>query len=314
LLPSQDPQKRELHPPTTAATLNLAATAAQAARLYGQYDKAFAARSLAAARTAFAAALANPAILASGADASGGGTYADANVSDEFYWAAAELFLTTGEKQYADQVLASPHHTSDIFGSAAFDWGNTAVPGRIDLAMVPNALVDRDRVRASVVAGADKYLATLTAHPYGVPYAPANNMWDWGSNNLVLNNMVVMATAFDLTGKTKYRDGVLQGIDYILGRNALNQSYVTGYGAVSSHNQHTRWYAHELDPTLPNPPHGTLAGGPNSSIQDPFAQALLHGCVGQFCYVDDIQSWSTNELALNWNSALAWVASFAADQ
>ena len=31
LLPSDDPQKRELHPPSTAATLNLAATAAQAA-------------------------------------------------------------------------------------------------------------------------------------------------------------------------------------------------------------------------------------------------------------------------------------------
>jgi endoglucanase len=25
-------------------------------------------------------------------------------------------------------------------------------------------------------------------------------------------------------------------------------------------------------------------------------------------------SWSTNELTINWNSALAWVAAYAADQ
>ena len=314
LLPHLDPRKRELHPPTTTATLNLAATAAQAARLFQPFDPGYAARNLKAATRAWDAALHHPAIYGSPTDAEGGGAYADADATDEFYWAAAELYLTTGEKKYADHILASPLHTADIFGPASLDWGHTAVPARMDLATVPNRLPDRDRVRQSVVAGADRYLATQAAQPWGVPYAPTNNNWDWGSNNLVLNNMVVMAHAFDITGDEKYRDGVLQGMDYILGRNALNQSYVTGYGEVSSQNQHSRWYARQLDPTLPNPPRGTLAGGPNSSIQDPFAQGLISGCVGQFCYVDDIQSWSTNETALNWNSALAWTASFLADQ
>src|SRR6185436_6497652 len=56
LLPSQDPQPRELHPVSTAATLNLAAVAAQAARIYRPYDAAFAKRALTAARTAYTAA------------------------------------------------------------------------------------------------------------------------------------------------------------------------------------------------------------------------------------------------------------------
>ncbi|MFF9159071.1 glycoside hydrolase family 9 protein [Streptomyces longwoodensis] len=314
LLPSQDPQKRELHPPTTAATLNLAATAAQAARLYRPYDKAFAARALTAARTAWQAALAHPDLLADPNDGTGGGAYDDADVTDEFYWAATELYLTTGERQFADHVLASPVHTADVFGPTGFDWGRTAAAGRLDLALVPSRLPGRDQVRRSVVRGADAYLATLTAHPYGMPYAPAGNRYDWGSSHQVLNNAVVIASAYDITGAHKYRDGALQSMDYVLGRNALNISYVTGYGEVSSHNQHSRWYAHELDPTLPNPPSGTLAGGPNSSIQDPYAQSKLTGCVGQFCYIDDIQSWSTNETAINWNAALARMASFAADQ
>jgi len=314
LLPSDDPQKRELHPPSTQATLNLAATAAQAARLYRPYDRAFAARALTAARKAWSAALAHPTMYASPADGTGGGTYDDTDATDDFYWAAAELYLTTGEKQFADHVLDSPVNTADIFGPLGFDWGRTAAAGRLDLATVPSRLPGRDKIRQSVVKGADRYLATLDAQAYGMPYAPVGNVYDWGSNAQILNNGVVLATAYDITGAAKYRDGAVEGMDYILGRNALNMSYVTGYGEVASHNQHSRWYAHELDPALPNPPHGTLSGGPNSSIQDPYAQSRLQGCVGQFCYIDDIQSWSTNETAINWNAALARMASFVADQ
>src|SRR5690606_23321531 len=149
-LPHLDPQPRELHPPSTAATLNLAATAAQAARVFAPYDPEFAARNLEAARKAWAAALANPDLLADPDDGIGGGAYPDTDVSDEFYWAAAELYITTGEKEFADFVLASPHHTGDIWRDRGFDWGNTAQLGRLELATVPNGIRDRERVRRSV--------------------------------------------------------------------------------------------------------------------------------------------------------------------
>jgi endoglucanase len=314
LLPSNDDKRRELHPPSTAATLNLAATAAQAARLYAPYDVAFAERALTAARTAYAAALANPDRYALVSDGNGGGAYDDLDVSDEFYWAAAELYITTGEGQYRDAVLASPHHTGDTFRAEGFDWKYTGAIGRIELALVPNNLPGRDAVRASVLAAADAYLAAQEASPYGITYAPGNGLFDWGSNNLILNNLVVVATAYDISGDARYRDGVVAGIDYILGRNALAQSYVTGYGEKASENQHSRWYAASLNPALPNPPVGTLSGGPNSSIQDPRAQQFLQGCAPQFCYLDHIDSWSTNELTINWNSTFAWVSGFLADQ
>jgi endoglucanase len=314
LLPHLDPQLRELHPVSTAATLNLAATAAQAARIYRPYDAAFAARALAAARTAYTAAKANPGLLAPESDGTGGGPYNDAKVSDEFYWAAVELYLTTGEQRYATDLLASPEHTADVFGPVAFDWAATAAAARLDLALVPNRLPGLAGVKASVVRGAEKYLAIQRDHPYGVPYAPPENRWDWGSSSIILNNMVVLASAYELTDRDRYSDAVFTGLDYLFGRNALNMSYVTGYGEVNAHNQHSRWYAHQLDPALPNPPVGSLAGGPNSSIQDPYAQSKLTGCVGQFCYIDDIQSWSTNELTINWNAPLARIAAFVADQ
>ncbi|WP_308283005.1 glycoside hydrolase family 9 protein [Pseudonocardia nigra] len=321
--PATDPQKRVLYRPSTAATLNLAAAAAQGARVFAPHDAAFAERLLAAARTAYDAAKADPAVYAPGPNAQldpnpGSGPYNDDRVADEFYWAAAELFLTTGDAAYRDEVLASPVHTADIFGAGGFSWNSVAPLGRMDLATVPNDLPDRKAVKRSVVAAAERYLADQEAQPFGQAYAPPGGDYAFGSNSQVLNNMQVIGTAYDLTNQPKFRDGVLRGMDYLLGRNALNRSFVTGYGDVFSENQHSRQYAHQLDPSLPNPPAGTIAGGPNSTAAgtgDPVAaEVFAEGCAAQFCYIDDIGSWSTNEITINWNAPLSWVASFVGDQ
>ena len=322
--PATDPQARVLYRPSTAATLNVAATAAQGARLFQPYDKAFAKRLLAAAKTAYAAAEANDVLLAPAPDAAldpnpGSGPYDDRQVSDERYWAATELFLTTGANAYRKDLLASPHHRADSFTAGGFDWGHVAALAKLDLATVPNRL-DRSQVRAvqaQVVAAADRYLADQAAQPFGQPYAPEGGRYTWGSNSAILNNAQVIGTAYDLTGDARYRDGVVRTMDYVLGRNALNLSYVTGYGDVFAKNQHSRQYADQVDPSLPNPPAGTMAGGPNStaaSTGDPIATPLFaDGCAAQFCYVDDIGSWATNEITINWNAPLSWVSSFVAD-
>ncbi|MEU9795720.1 glycoside hydrolase family 9 protein [Streptomyces sparsogenes] len=323
LSPDQDPRPRHLHPPSTAATLDLAATAAQGARLYRPFDQAFAGRCLTAARAAWAAARAHPDVFADPADSTGGGAYDDGDVSDEFYWAAAELFLTTGEPTFLTALRASPHHAGGgAFPPSGFSWREVAALGRLDLATVPGRLphTDAEAARASVAAAADRYLETAHGQAYGMPLTEGEYIQ--GSNAVVLDKLVVIATAFDLTGERRYRDGALEGLDYLLGRNALNQSYVTGYGAHHSHNQHSRLYGHQADPAFPRPPPGALAGGPSAGLEDPEARRVLIDRMAgpprrpppQLCYLDDIASWSTNEVAVNWNAALSWVVSFAADQ
>lgn len=85
-------------------------------------------------------------------------------------------------------------------------------------------------------------------------------------------------------------------------------------------NMHSRLYANELasiipqDYLVPHPPVGAMAGGANQSPADPPADDVLVGCQPQLCYVDDVNSYSTNEVAINWGSALVWMASWAADQ
>jgi endoglucanase len=310
--------KRELHAPSTAATLNLAATAAQAARLYEPYDKEFAAKSLKAARAAFDAAKANPEMYADPGDATGGGAYSDYDVKDEFYWAASELFITTGDKEYRKEVLKSPLHNDSeaLFPAGGVSWQSVGGLGALDLATVPNKLgaAETKAVRKTVTQAADRYAADARKAGYGVPYAPGGGGYQWGSNGQVLNNMVVLATAHDITGDTKYRDAVTSGMDYILGRNPMGLSYVTGYGERYAHNQHHRFWAKQKDAKLPQPAPGAVAGGPNSSIDDPVAQTKLKGSAPAKSYLDDIESWSTNEITINWNAPLAWVASYLDDQ
>ncbi|MYZ38771.1 MULTISPECIES: glycoside hydrolase family 9 protein [unclassified Streptomyces] len=312
--PELDDQQRELHRPSTAATLNLAATAAQCARVYAPYDAAFAARCLDSARRAWTAARANPNLIAPDSDGTGGGAYGDATVSDEFYWAGAELYATTGEAAYRDVVTASPWHTSSgAFTSFGFGWADTAALGRIVLATVPTGLpaAETTRLRASVTAAADAHLTTMSGQGYAVPL-PAT-AYVWGSNGQVANNGIVMAVAYGLTGQQRYRAGSIEALDYLLGRNTLGQSYVSGYGEQPSRNQHHRFWANQYDASLPNPPAGSIAGGPNAALQDPVAQEELAGCKPAACYIDDIGSYSTNEVAVNWNAPLAWLTQFAAE-
>jgi endoglucanase len=318
--PNTDPKRRELHRPSTAATLNMVAAAAMSARLWARFDSAYAEKCIKAARIGYAAAKANPTIYAPGTDWDlGGGAYSDDDVRDEFYWAAAELYITTGEAQFSRDVMSNYYYTanaSTLFSEGGFGWSSMQSIAQMNLASVPNNITGRDGIIASVMEGAEKYMAIQKTQPTDAFITS----YPWGSNSNQLNCIQVVATAYDISGNASYRSSALSGMDYILGHNAISQSYVHGYGTKMSSNMHSRLYANELsrlipqDPLVPPPPKGAMGGGANESPADPPADDVLVGCVAQACYVDDVNSYSTNEVAINWGSALAWAASWAADQ
>ncbi|MEU7893995.1 glycoside hydrolase family 9 protein [Nonomuraea sp. NPDC049152] len=307
LRPDADPQARLLFPVSTAATLNLAAVGARCARVYRSFDRDFAKTCLGAAEKAWAAAHRDPALFAP-AESVGGGPYDDTKVSDEFSWAAAELFAATGRRSYLKEVTTG-------LTAENFSWKDTGGLGDLALARVRDRLGPLDRLKLvrRVTGVADRHLSDLREQGYANPFLPADGKYVWGSSSATANTALVLAYAYDLTRIPKYRDAAVESLDYLLGRNALNQSYVTGYGERASRNQHHRFWAHQLDPALPYPAPGSLAGGPNSGLQDPVAQRNLQGCVPAKCYIDDIGSYATNEVAVNWNSALAWLTAFADD-
>ena len=283
------------------------AVAAQCARLWKHVDDAFAARCLTAAKRAFAAAVRNPEVLATNSFTGSGG-YGDRDVSDEFYWAAAELYVTTGEGAYLADVRASPHFTEQVREAG---WPTTATLGTITLATVRNGLPEAEvkRLRAAIVAAADRFVADEAGTGYRIPYVATN--YPWGSNSSLLNRAMLLSLAYDFTKDAKYRAGVTDAMDYVLGRNPMRTSFVSGYGTGSMQNPHHRFWAHSLDPKLPGPPAGVLSGGPNSTaMSDEIAAQMKGKCAPQKCWADNIHAYALNEVAINWNAPLFWVAAW----
>jgi len=311
---------RALHPPSTAATLNLAAVAAQAGRIFARIDPEFSRRCLSAGLRAWAAAREHPDRFAPERDNSGGGPYDDDVVDDEFYWAAAELFISLEDPVLRDYAVNTPFFRrfpteldkEEI--SASMTWQSTAALGSISLAVVPSALEEEgvDAVRRSIVAAADRYLAIIGKQGYRVPIAMSDSgKYPWGSNSFILNNAIVLALAYDFTRQDRYAGGVSEAVDYLFGRNPLVQSYVTGYGEIPLEKPHHRFWAESYRNEFPPPPPGVVSGGPNSSLQDPQSRkAGLSGCEPQKCFVDHIEAWAVNEITINWNAPFAWVLAF----
>jgi endoglucanase len=304
---------RFAYEPTTAATLNLAACAAQASRLWASADAAFAGRCLGAARKAYAAARAHPDLLAGNVPGDGGGNYDDREVSDEFYWAAAELYAATGEASYLQDLKASRYWTKfpglEAGNANSMGWAGTAALGTITLASVESKLpkADRTALRAQIVATADRYLAEASKAGYGVPMEASGYVW--GSNSGILNNAIILAIAFDLSGKQAYRQAVASAMDYLLGYNGLRRSFITGFGAFPAAHPHHRIWANDPEAGYAGPPPGVVVGGPDKDIEDPEMKAAgLSGLPIAQRYLDAIGSYATNEVCINWNAPLAWIA------
>ncbi len=307
-LPHADTQERLLTPPSTAATLNVAATGAQCYRLFKDIDSAFASKCISVAERAWAAAKQNPnVVLPDGVYNTGGGEYGDSNLHDEFQWAAAELYISTGKAQYAGEIdLAS-------ITSGQYNWQETGIAGVMSLATVPAVHT------AGLMAEARQKLKDIADYRLGIAHTqgyltPTNESeFYWGSNNVIANQLSIIGLVYDFTGDDSYAQAVGFGVNYLLGQNALSNSYITGHGEKRSAQPHHRFWVGAKDSSLPWAPPGSLVGGPNVGLEDELSRNALSGCEQsrpQTCYLDDIKAWSTNEITVNWNSALAWVMAF----
>lgn len=334
MTPADDQEERILKPPTTCATLNLATCAAQAARLWEPYDADFAKECLTAAENAYEAAKKHDDLYAPLDQSIGSGHYGDDCADDEFYWAACELYLTTGEKAYlkdleksdlAYTVPATLSAGEDADTAGSFDWGNTAALGTLSLALHKDDLEKKtaEKVTSAITDAADVHLGREEQQGYGQPYAQSklsyaddDTGYVWGSNSFVADNAVILAAAYDLTGEQNYLNGVISAMDYLLGRNPMDVSYITGYGSHAVQYPHHRYWAHQISEEYPMAPAGVLVGGPNSGMQDPWVQGSgwKKGEIAPAkCYLDNIEAWSVNECTINWNAPLAWLTAFVCD-
>lgn len=306
-LPGDDFGRLYFFPVSATATADFSAVAAKASRVYRPFDPAFSDKCLAASERAWT-------WLSSNKDVPGfknpaevtTGEYGDENDSDERYWAAAELFAATGRAEFGDYVKSV--YRDGKVSECGFGW--QSVGGLARLAYLSS---DRDRqdsgvyahIKAEVLKAADRKLKVGRADGYGTTLRPED--YGWGSNMGLMNDAMLLIAADGLKAKKDYIATAKDNFNYLLGQNALDQCYLTGFGSKSVKDPHHR--PSKAD-AAEEPVPGLVAGGPNAGLDDDIARAKLKGMPAARCYYDNSNSYSTNEVAIYWNTPAVFVAGY----
>lgn len=223
------------------------------------------------------------------------GEYGDTQDGDERFWAAIELFLTTGDDKYHTFAQESfKNNNWDGLG-----WQAVGTYGTISY-IFSDSSSKNEHFNELLTESFLQSVKILSDNSLKDGYGISLGMnYEWGSNELVADNAIRLLLAEELTGNSLYKQQAEQHLHYLLGSNSLGQSYVSGFGDLTIKNPH-----HRPTNAAGSATPGMLAGGPNRNLQDPLARSKLNGLPPQKCFIDAEPSYSTNEITIYWNSPL----------
>ena len=306
IMPIQCKQKRYVVMKSTAAALDFAAVMAQAARIYkGNKDyPCFAEKASKAAIAAYGWAERNPRVLymqrrmsEQFKPAVNTGEYGDFSLNDEWFWAATELYLLTGDESFAE--VAAKYQPQRF---TAPTWGNVMSLGAFDWVTLCSENAIAENCRQQLLHHCDSLVATIATSSFQTPNGNSPRDFGWGCLSETFGtNGLSLLYAHRLTGDQRYLTAAQEDADYILGRNATGYCYVTGYGTKSPMAPHHR-LSHADGIEAPYP--GMLVGGPNPGQQDIANVKEYPSKQPDESYRDVMDSYASNEIAINWNAAL----------
>lgn len=297
VMPNKDTEQLYVIGKGTAATFDFAAVMAVAARVYRPFDASYADKCLEAAKKAYAWGAQNPNVKFNNPSDVGTGSYADGSLGDEKDFAGTELFVTTGDASY--KTSGASHNLpgwADVSGLATYgkathatEFGNVAQVAKDTLLSVANDFEARSTTGFGVVMG--------------------DNDFYWGSNSVAGNQGVWLLHAYYLTGDKKYYVAATKVLDYLLGKNPLDMSFLTGYGTKSPMMPHHRPSTAD---GVKDPVPGMIVGGPQPGGEDIGSQTWeckdYRTGKPATSYTDNRCSYATNEVAINWNAPFAYLA------
>ena len=225
--------------------------------------------------------------------------------NDELTWAAAWLYKATGDASYltkAEQIYAQN------FAGQTMTWTQSWDDNRYGASILLAGLTGKDQYKQDAERYLDYWSVGINGGATRVKYTDGGLAFlnGWGSLRYATTT-AMMALMYADTVKdygTRYRDFALSQVNYALGANPRNSSYLVGFGTNSPVNPHHRGASGVWDGNVSNPAvnrhvlYGALVGGPESA--------------DDFNYHDDRPNYISNEVALDYNAgitgALAWLA------
>jgi len=311
LMPDKASNPRFVVQKSTAATLNFTAVLAQSARIYKPFEKEFpslADSCLIMAQKAFSWALANPNMVYDQDKMNkihqpiiNTGGYGDYYFEDEFAWAAVELSISTNNPEYYNKVKVlkdgklslpswSQSHLLAYYSMIRKGKDNKGIDGK-----------DVEKAKQSVIQFADNLVDNYNNTAFNIVMGQSESDYIWGSNSVAANQSIAILQAYLITQNPKYLTASLSNLDYLLGRNVTGYSFVTGFGDKTPMHIHHR--PSESDGIV-EPVPGLMAAGPNPGMQD---NCTYPSSVADEAYTDNVCSYASNEIAINWNAPLAYL-------
>lgn len=288
-------------PVSTTATADFCASMALAYEFYKDIDADFANNCLERAERAWSFLEANPNMIFKNPEDITTGDYGDTSDRDERYWAAAQLYRATGNSKYETAL-------SEMFVLKGLDWSTVGDYGNLAILTANNISKDSaiyTNARDTIISQADSFVRISSNSPYGV----ALTKFDWGSNMTVANAGIILGAAYKATGDSSYLDAANAQLNYLLGTNPVGECFFTGYGTVSPENPH-----HRPSMAAGKAMKGMLVGGVNQNLEDSAAKAYCQDLPAAKRYVDNAESYSTNEITIYWNSPLTYLVSLTSNE
>jgi endoglucanase len=228
------------------------------------------------------------------------GEYGDQELSDEWFWAKAELFTLTNQSKYNID-------TTNISLSDCGFWQNVKALGFYTLAANKSEyqLFAQQQLQ-KVALGYLNYQQNKSAN-YCIMGNDITN-FGWGSNAGAANQAILCIEASFYQNSESLQNAAWSNIHYLLGQNPTGFCFVTGFGQKSPlHPHHRICTGDEVDIPMP----GMLVGGPNREQQDLKDAGPYPSNLPALSYLDYSPSYASNEVAINWNAPLVYLLSFA---
>ena len=210
---------------------------------------------------------------------------------DELAWAAAALFVATGDPAFHNQLKAwydpsSPNtrrwtwwRLFEGWGCAARTYAFAARTGRLPAALLDPAYVAK--CDAEIIAAGDDVARFAQQSAYGTSFPDLNKAYRSAGWYFSSERAFELATANQLRPSITYSQALISNMNYEGGCNPVNMPYITGLG-WQSWRDIVHQYAQNDYQALPP------AGIPLGNVQAGFA--YLHNykqSLGQLCYPPD---------------------------
>lgn len=285
IMADKDEEKRYFTEWSSAATADFVAMMAMAARYFEPYDAAYAKKCLDAAWVSYRFLQQNQEEkrFVQGDFKTGGYQTRD---NDDKLWAAAELWETTGDKTVLIDFEKRAAQM-DYKIEENWDWGNVSNLGMFTYALSKrkDKSPDIDKlIKNNIIQNADSLVEKGKTDVYA---RALSGTYFWGCNGTVARQTMNLQIANKLQPKKEYIETAVGIIDHIFGNNFYNRSFVTGLG---------------INP--PMHPHDRRSGA--DGIEAPWPGYLVGGGHKATDWIDDQESYSHNEIAINWQGALVY--------